>query len=711
MIENNFLELIDIDSIKYNNEYVNMVDISIDEDYSFTLSNGIISHNSAKSLAIAGFSETGRDYYGVFPLRGKVLNVRDISLSKMKENEEILHLMQILGLEIGKKYKNLKSLRYGKIVVMVDADSDGYHIAALLLNLFDCYWPELLNMDFIYQFITPIARVKQGTKKKFFYKIKDYEKWLIENNNGKGYTTKYYKGLGTIEPVDGKQFFRDIKKHLIKFHYDKPDETKDIIDMAFRKKRADDRKNWLLGYKPNNYIDKFVTPTTYHSFMNDEFIEFSMEDNIRSIPSMIDGFKPSQRKILYSLFKANPKGELNVGELFGLVKANAEYNHGPASLEQAIIGMAQDFVGSNNISLLRPIGSFGTRLCGGQDAAAARYIYTELKDISKSFFIPIDNDILTYKVEDNKSVEPYHYVPIIPYALLNGSDGIGTGWSTLIPKFKIEDLIECIDKKLSGQKKTMKIEPYYEGFKGEIYYDEEKSNYVTKGVIERVNTSTLVITELPIGVWNDNYYLLLDKMMDDKFIRNYTKNCTDVEVNIEIRIPRETLAEMTDDDLYSKFELTSRINMSNMHLFDRYDKIKKYNTVTEIIDDYYEVRLEYYDKRKEYLLNKMNNKKIWFDNVIKFIKKVIDGTMVINKVPIETIKSNLEKNNFDKIDDSYQYLLSIAIYRFCKEELQKLNSDYKELIDNIKTLTVKDNKTLWHEDLLELKKEVRKLRK
>ena len=286
--------------------------------------------DSARSAAVAGFSQTGRDYYGAFPLKGKPLNVRDTSISKIKINEEIKNIIQILGLEFGKKYKDTKSLRYGKVVIFTDSDLDGYHIKGLLINLFNVFWPELLKMNFLYEFVTPIVRVKKGNRKRFFYKVKDYLKWLGENNDGKGYTTKYYKGLGTIEPVEVKQFFKDINKHLIKFNYTNPEVTEDLIDLAFRKKRAEDRKEWLLNYKiDDKIIDKFATKTTYESFMNNEFIEFSMADNVRSIPSLVDGLKPSQRKILYTLFKLGGKNELNVGELFGYVKAYAEYHHGP----------------------------------------------------------------------------------------------------------------------------------------------------------------------------------------------------------------------------------------------------------------------------------------------------------------------------------------------------------------------------------------------
>jgi len=710
MIENNFLELVEIDSIEYNDEYVNMVDISVDDE-SFTLSNGIISHNSAKSLAIAGFSETGRDYYGAFPLKGKPLNVRDTTLKKIKENDEIKNLMQILGLEFGKKYKNIKTLRYGKVVIMSDADLDGYHIKGLLINLFDTFWPELLKIDFLYEFVTPISKAKKGKIEKFFYRVSEFNHWLKTTDNGKGYYIKYYKGLGTIERGVGKVFFKNISKHLIKFNYENPEKTEDLIDLAFRNKRADDRKEWLLNYNPNNIVDKFVGKTTYDSFMNDEFIEYSMADNIRNISSVMDGLKPSQRKILFTLFKLGNRGELNVGELFGHVKANAEYHHGSASLDQGIINMAQDYVGSNNISLIEPIGGFGTRLSGGKDSSAPRYIHTKLRDITKLIFMQVDNNIIKYSENDGKIVEPVFYIPIIPNILLNGSYGVGTGWSSFIPSFKIEDLTDYIINKLNNKKKNIDLNPFYEGFKGDIIYDKDNKVYITKGIINRINTTTLNITELPIGVWNDKYYLTLDKLIDDKIIKSYIKYCTDTKVNIKIRISREILQSYTDEDLYNIFELTSKLNMSNMHLFDIVGKIKKYENQYEIIDDFYNNRIVYYTDRKEYILNKLDLKYKRLSNIMKFIKLVLNGTILINNIPMDKILLSLDTNKLDKIEDSYNYLLSIPLYKLSKEELVKLKEEFDELKKEIKIITDISIEQMWHKDLLELKKEVRKFRK
>lgn len=666
--------------------------------------------DSAKSFAVTGFSQTGRDYYGAFPLRGKPLNVRDVSSSKIKGNEEIKNIIQILGLEFGKKYKNTKSLRYGKVIILSDSDTDGYHIKGLLINLFDHFWPELLKMDFLYEFITPILKVTKSNKDKFFYKLSDYNKWLSENNNGEGYKVKYYKGLGTSEPANIKMFFKNIDKHLIKFNYNEEEKTEDIIDLAFRKKRENDRKEWLLKYKPENIVDKFSTKTTFLSFMDNEFIEFSMADNIRSIPSVMDGLKPSQRKILYTLFKVDKGNELNVGELFGLVKSNANYHHGPQSLEQGIIGMAQCYIGSNNLSLLEPIGGFGTRLSGGADCSAARYIHTKLRNITKNIFIPDDNNIIEYKNEDGKKVEPIYYVPIIPNILLNGAEGIGTGWSTFIPKFNINDLIIYVENKLKNKRKNIELHPYYNTFKGDITLDDDGLSYTSTGIINRVNTTTLTITELPIGVWNENYYIVLDKLIDDKVIKSFSKNCTDTDVNITVRMTRESLENLSDGDLINIFKLTSKIRLTNMHLFDKDGKIKKYNNQYEIVDDYYNNRMIHYDLRRNYLIDKLNSKIKYLDNLIKFVNLVISSKIKINNVPINTIIKSIEDYKLEKINESYDYLLNLSLYKFTKENLIKLNDEYNSLVNELNIVSNTNIEKMWLNDLSELKKSIKKIK-
>jgi len=704
MIEN-FLELVDIEDIEFTDKYENMIDISVDIDQSFSLSNGIISHNSALGTCITGFASTGRDFYGAFPLKGKPLNVRDTALSKIKENEEIKNIITALGLEFGKKYTSTKELRYGKVVFFSDADLDGAHIKGLLINIFETFWKELLELDFIYEFVTPIVKIEKGKDAKFFYKLDDYEKW--KQTNQKGWFVTYYKGLGTIEAHEAKDFFKNINKHLIRFHYDKPDETKDIIDLVFREKRADDRKKWLLNYKPGTIIDKFTQKTTFDSFFHDEFIEFSMADNIRSIPSVVDGLKPSQRKVLYTMFKNKYTNKIKVANLSGAVMEKSSYHHGPQSLEGAIIGMAQNFVGSNNLNLLQPLGNFGSRLKGGKDAASSRYTFTLLSDLTRNIFIPTDDDILNYLDDDGFSIEPDYYIPVIPMILVNGSNGIGTGWSTSLPNFDTKDIIKYLVLNLKGQA-TEQLHPKYNHFKGKITYDEKNDRYVTTGIIKKINMSTLNISELPIGISNDKYYEILDGLIDKKIIKDYTKNDTDVKVDITVSITREMLKEIEDkDSMIQTFKLESFISMSNIHLFNRNSQIKKYGSIDEIIQEFSEIRLEYYQKRKDYILSQLERDRKILLNRMKFINNILKGELELKNKKRTEIEEKMIELSLEKVDDSFSYLLNMSLLSLSNEKLLELKETYNQKKIEIDELTKTTIKQLWLKDLNELYKKIK----
>ena len=704
MIEN-FLELVDIEDIEFTEKYENMVDISVDIDQSFSLSNGIISHNSALGTCITGFASTGRDYYGAFPLKGKPLNVRDTSNTKIKENDEIKNIISALGLEFGKKYTSTKELRYGKVVFFTDQDHDGSHIKGLLINLFETFWKELLELEFIYEFVTPIVKIEKGKESKFFYKLEEYDKWKLKNE--KGWFSTYYKGLGTIEAHEAKDFFKNISKHLVKINYDNTVNTTEIIDLVFRQKRSDDRKNWLLNYVPGKIVDKFSNKTTYESFFNDEFIDFSMADNIRSIPSMLDGFKPSQRKIMFTMFKNNYKNKIKVENLSGAITQLTSYHHGGSSLEGAVVNMAQSIVGTNNLNLLQPLGNFGSRLKGGKDAASSRYIFTLLSDITRNIYHKDDDDILTYLNDDGLSIEPQYYVPIIPMILINGSEGIGTGWSTKIPNYDPKEVIKYIVQKLKNEK-TDTLHPKYNGFKGKITFDESKNRYVTSGIIKKSNMSTLHISELPIGMWNDNYYDILDELIDKKVIKDYTKNDTDVKVDITVNISREALKKIEDDDnMIQVFKLESFISMSNMHLFNRTGQIQKYANIDEIISDFSEIRLEYYQKRKDYILSQLErDRKILF-NKMKFINYILKDELVLKNKKRAEIEEKMIELGIVKMDDSFNYLLNMSLLSLSNEKLNELKEIYNQKKTEIETLTNTTIKQLWLKDLNDLYKKLK----
>ncbi len=659
--------------------------------------------DSAASTAKRGFSVTGNDFFGLFPLKGKPLNVRDITLQKMRENEEISNIISALGLEFGKKYQSTRTLRYGKLVIMSDMDTDGSHIKGLILNLFDTYWPELLELDFIYEFITPIVKIKKGSKIKYFYRLTDYKKWKEENTES-GYFLKYFKGLGTIEPAEAKLFFKDINKHLIRFNSSDIKKERDLIDLAFNKKRVENRKDWLLGYKPGIELDKFKTKQTYDLFFNNEFIEFSMADNIRSIPSIMDGLKPSQRKILYTLFKRNFKEEVKVELLMGSVLELAAYHHGPQSLESTIVGMAQNFIGANNINLLDPTGEYGTRNKGGKDASASRYIFTKLAHLTRDIFKHEDDEILDYLIDDGYQVEPRFYIPIIPMILCNGSDGIGTGWSSYVPQFNPTDLINYIEHKLKQNKKKVDLKPWFKGFKGEIIADLDNGRYISRGIFKRLPKNRLNILEIPIFTANEKYYEFLDKLVDEKYIKDYDKYCTDNDVNIIISIPEEIFSTLTDDIIIKKFNLESYINMNNMNLFDENGKIYSYKDQYEIIDKFIDLRIGYYELRKKNILNKLEEQKNYAVNKMKFINCVLKKEIIFENKTKENIIKQIESHGIEKHKDSYEYIISMSLISFSKEKLEELQQTYNKIKLEIEQVSAITETQMWLTELEDLKK-------
>jgi len=327
--------------------------------------------DSAKSLAISGLSVVGRDKFGVFPLRGKLLNVRDASATQITGNAEINNIKQILGLQHGKVYEDVKSLRYGHLMVMTDQDHDGSHIKGLIMNFLHTFYPSLLKLPgFLIEFITPIIKVTKGKESISFFTLPEYENWC-EQADTKGWKVKYYKGLGTSTAAEAKEYFAAIGQHRKEFEWAGDDDGKSL-EMAFSKKKVEERKDWLRNYVPGTFLDHKQEKISYSDFVHKELILFSRADLERSIPNVMDGLKPGQRKIMFACFKRNLKSDIKVAQLAGYVAEHSAYHHGENSLNSTIVGLAQNFAGSNNINTLVPQGQFGTRLQGGKDSA--RYV-------------------------------------------------------------------------------------------------------------------------------------------------------------------------------------------------------------------------------------------------------------------------------------------------------------------------------------------------
>ncbi|XP_059462496.1 DNA topoisomerase 2 isoform X2 [Corylus avellana] len=706
--------------------------------------------DSAKALALAGLAAVGRDYYGVFPLRGKLLNVREATIKQLKENKEIGYIKQILGLQQNKEYANVESLRYGHLMIMTDQDHDGSHIKGLLINFIHSYWPSLLKVpSFLIEFITPIVKAthKNGTQLSF-YTMPEYESWK-ESLRGKasGWSIKYYKGLGTSTSKEGREYFSNLEMHRKDFIWE-DDQDGEAIELAFSKKKIEERKNWLRRFEPGTHLDQEAKLIKYSDFVNKELILFSMADLQRSIPSMVDGLKPGQRKIIFSSFKKNFIKEAKVAQFSGYVSEHSAYHHGEQSLQSTIVGLAQDFVGSNNINLLLPSGQFGTRNYGGKDHASARYIFTQLSPITRFLFHKDDDDLLNYLNEDGQSIEPTWYMPIIPMVLVNGSEGIGTGWSSYIPNYNPRDIIANLRRLLEGD--TMEpMDPWYRWFKGTIEKaaKETGNSYTVSGIIEEVNETTLKITELPLRRWTQDYKEFLEsisssnKECKDPLIEDFGMYCDDVTVDFDIFLTQENLVRAKQEGLLKKFKLTTSISTSNMHLFDPEGVIKKYDTPEQILEDFFPLRLEYYEKRKKFLLDKHEMELLKLENQARFILAVVNGEIIVSNrkradlfnelkikgfTPLPKKTKSVEPEVAGAIDDTgeaeensdavsiipisdYQYLLDMAIGNLTVERVQKLCADRDKLKEEVEDLRKETPRSFWMKDLDALERQLDEL--
>ena len=671
---------------------------------------------SAKTLILAGLKSSDKKYIGCFPLRGKFLNIQNATKKQLETNEEIKNVLEILGLKVGVENK-IKQLRYGNVYLMSDQDTDGFHIRGLLINFFKMWFPNLLKEDFIKVLKTPIIRMNAKTKNlndKLFYQYLDFENFKKENETLlKKYNIRYLKGLGSSSKKDAKEYFSNIEKLTINYIYDK--DTEENIDLAFSKNTIAERKDWILNYDRNNILDYSSKEITFSDFIDKELIHFSNYDNIRSIPNIVDGFKPSQRKTLFGCFKkgiTNKSKSIKVAQLSAYIAEVSDYHHGEISLQMTLISMAQDFVGSNNINLLVPEGQFGSRLSNG-DSASPRYIYTYLNDITQLIFNKKDFNVLKYlKDDDNREIEPEYYCPIIPTVLINGSLGIGTGFSTNIPMYNPKDIIDNLLMLLSGSKNLKKMLPWFSKHKGEIkIYNDKLCSF---GIYKKITNNKIQISELPIKVFKDDYKSkILDKFILEKnYIKAYDDYSTDTDILFEVEfISEEILNNLIENDsIYKIFKLyeSKSLSTSNMYLFDHKGKLKKYNSPENILYSFYQIRIIYYKKRREYILNELNETISFLSNKMKFIQMIIDEELIIKKRKKNDIISNLEQFGFDKRDNNYNYLLNMSLMTLTWEEYEKLRKNIEELNQEYKLLLDKTEKDLYKDDLFELQKEYEK---
>lgn len=677
--------------------------------------------DSAKAGIVSGLTKEDRNTIGVYPLKGKLFNVRDEVTKRIMENKEIHEIKQIVGLESKYKYDPesiKKKLRYSKIIFMTDQDLDGSHIKGLGINLFDAEWGELLNIpNFIGFMNTPILKARKGKSELMFYNDGEYKKWKDEND-AKGWKIKYYKGLGTSTGKEFKEYFKEKK---IVYFKDNGEVSRNSIDMVFNKKRAADRKVWLEGYERDRYLDTSSNLISYEEFIHSEMSHFSKYDCERSIPNIMDGLKTSLRKVIFTAFKRRLTSEIKVAQLSGSVSEMSCYHHGESSLNGAIVNMAQIFVGSNNINLLEPKGQFGTRLAGGSDSASERYIFTNLNPLTRYIYRETDDAILEYLDDDGTAVEPIYYAPVIPMILVNGSKGIGTGFSTDIIPHNPRQIMEYIKKSLEGSVELPEVEPYYEGFKGSIEKISQ-SKYLIKGKYDIISEKQVRITELPIGTWTDNYKQELENMIDKtnakaktkskkNYITDYKDMSTDTTVDITVTFTPGVLNQLVMketengcNELEKMLKLYTTKTTTNMHMFDEKQKLRKYESINDILDHFIGVRKNIYQKRKEHLLEALKYDVCLISNKAKFILEILNETLDLRRKKSNEVAELLKSKDYTIINDdpTYKYLVRMPMDSVTEENVEKLLQEKKNIEETLEKLEGTTNIAMWIEELQEL---------
>jgi DNA topoisomerase-2 len=445
-------------------------------------------------------------------------------------------------------------------------------------------------------------------------------------------------------------------------------------------------------------IEKSIT-----EFLSQEYKEFALYSiEGRAIPSVIDGFKPTQRKVIHvasDVWKTGGEKAIKVFQLSGKVASDAFYHHGDMSLSNAIINLAQKF--KNNAPLLEEDGQFGS--LRSPQAGAPRYIGTKLSPYFKLIYK--DFDLLNYKEEEGEEIEPHFFLPIIPTVLINGGSGIAVGFASNILNRDIKEIIEACQKLLLGKNITT-IKPHLNGFLGDYIQDAENpKRWIIRGKFQRTNTSTIKITELPPSLTYEKYEEILDKLVENKNIVSYDDNCKD-NIDYTIKFTRSDLEKLDDEKLVKLLKLEES-ETENFTTLDENGKLKIFERVDDIIRYFVQFRLEYYQKRKDFMLNKIGHDLRVLGNRGKFIKLILEGKIVVNNKLKEEIIKQIETFSLDKIDGDYDYLLRMPIYSLTKEMFEKLKEDFKIKKEEIEKLKLVDPKDMYLDDLSELKKKLK----
>lgn len=690
--------------------------------------------DSAKTFVIKGMNaiDGGSEHNGAMPLKGKILNARKHSAEKMLKNAEIQNIINAIGLKTDVDYTNddnFLTLRYqNKIIIAADQDVDGFHIASLLVNFFHHYFPTLLKRDFIYLLWTPIIIIPQKKTPLYFYQVEDAEKWMNEQKKlGKRFQKPIYKkGLGGYNKPEIVRYFENPR--YIRIDSPNDAETMKYMNLAFSNATVDQRREWMNKYFENHIsYDTSTDSISIKDLINHFLIQYAIHVSTRAIPSF-DGLKDSHRKILTGALKSGSGNMVMVPQISADAAKITHYHHGTEMLADTLVGMGASYAGSNNIPYFKTDGNFGTRL-SRTDAAAPRYLSATLNPIIKYIFRREDDCILKPIISDNVECEPETYYPIIPPVLFNGAEGIGEAYAVNIPMYNPIDLVKWIriwinnkysDENVYSERLNLPtLIPWYRGFKGTIEIKDNK--IISKGVIETSAKGLVHVTEIPIGVYLDDYETTLKTLAGFEVEKTKKKTVVKRKRKDDETKGRRTVKKlikgmplrMGDDEDYTFIvtPLNEQLTLKNLKLIKNITpnftvsssngQVTIFKNVYEYLEKFCNFRLDAYEKRKNTLLIEYNQDLSKFNDKYRYILEYKEINREVAEKDDEEIDEIMSRRGYAKINDSYKHL-NIDVYSGGKKLLNKLLKQIQEYKDKISYLEENSAGGIWYDELNEL---------
>jgi len=430
-------------------------------------------------------------------------------------------------------------------------------------------------------------------------------------------------------------------------------------------------------------------------FFNNDYVDQASYDNLRKIASVVDGQKNAARKIIHTFLDLNINTKIKVSQCGSKVSEYAEYLHGEIS--PVLINLAQDYIGTNNVPLLQKMGNFGTRFA--PEPSAARYIHTKSADSLLKLFDKTDKPILKHQYFEGKQIEPMFFVPNMPVLLLNGSEGVSSGFAQKILPRNPQAVKQYILNTLNN-KKTPELLPFYNGFNGDIVATESKSQFKIKGRIKRLSINSVEILEVPIGYSLKSYIKVLDDLEDDKTIQSYTDLSEYDNFNFKVKMPSKELSNLTDDELLVKLKLVKTVT-ENYTVINENNKIQVFDNIHDVIDKYIQVKLHYTQLKKDHMIKNLTSELLFDTGKLIFVSKIIANELIINNKRKKEVVKDLDGiDEIIKRDGSYDYLLNMNILSLTMERVASIKKEIKNKTSKLKHVKKTSVEQLWTNSLI-----------